>query len=390
MIIAALCGIGAGFVTGVTPGVHVNLVASLLVASVPFVPFDSTSIVVFIIAMATMHTFVDIVPSIFLGAPDSATALGVLPGHRYVLRGNGLMAVKLSTIGALGGLLCGFASFLAFRELTVLFDRISPAVLGWVLLALPLIMWLRDKKKIAAGCIVVFASVYGFLGFRYPDPLFPMLSGMFGAATMLYSFYENTTVPEQQILPYTELRWADVLRALAGGVFAGGLTAVLPGVGAAHAAVFGMLLAIGTGDHGFLVLTGAIGTVNFFLGLAAYDAIGKARSGALLAATTVSPSLSLQTAFGAALFAGGVGVITTLWLGKVACRALNRVPYRLVSVGVLVLVTSLVLLLSGWEGLLLYVTGTAIGLIPAVTKAQRAHAMSCILVPVSLRFLGIG
>lgn len=387
LLAAAALGIFFGILTGLTPGIHVNLVCSLLLASYPFLPFGSTDAVVFIVSLAMTHTFLDSIPSMFLGAPDSATALGVLPGHRYLLQGNGFMAVKLSTLGALGGLVLGVCSYVLFTRATVLLERVPQFWFGIALLTIPLIMWWRDRKKLAAGIIILLAAAYGTVGFRFEDPLFPMLSGLFGAATLLYSLLERTSIPPQQALPYTQVRSKHVAQALLGGLVAGGLTAVLPGVGAAHAAVLGMLLAYGTGDHGFLVLTGAIGTTNFFLSVAAYDAVEKARNGALIAASTISPGMPIGAAFGAALLAGGVGTMLTFGFGRVAARWMSRMPYEKITIGVLLFVSVLVVALSGVSGLLLYIVGAAIGLIPAATKAARAHAMSCILIPVALRFL---
>jgi TctA family transporter len=183
------------------------------------------------------------------------------------------------------------------------------------------------------------------------------------------------------------LRGPHIARALAGGLLAGGLTAILPGLGAAHASVFGMLLAAGTGDHGFLSLTGVIGTTNFFLSLAAYDSVGKARNGALLAATQVSPVIPFYAAVGAALLGGGIGLLLTLLIGKYAARLLAKIPYHILSLCVLGFVSALVIILTGPNGLLLYVTGCALGLIAAASKAARAHAMACILIPVAARFL---
>lgn len=387
LILAALVGIGIGVITGITPGIHVNLVCTLLLAAFPFLPFSGLDAVIFIIALAITHSFLDIIPSIYLGAPDSATALGVLPGHRYLLSGNGFMAVKLSSLGALAGMLFGLASFALFSRLTVFLETVPKQIIGYALAGVPVIMWLRDKKKLAAGTIILVASAYGFIGFRLQDPLFPMLSGLFGASTLLYSLNEGTDIPTQQLLPYIKVRWKHFLQASIGGVISGGLTAILPGFGAAHAAVIGMLFAIGTGDHGFLIMTGTIGTTNFFLSLAAYNAIGKARNGALIAASTVHPNIPLLAAIGASLFAAGCGAIFTLLLGRVATRWITKLPYKATSIGVLCFVTTLVVLLTGWIGLVAYITGASIGLLAATSKSARAHAMSCILIPVAWRFI---
>ena len=94
--IAILLGCIAGTITGITPGVHLNLVSVLIISSASFLlSFASaTSIGVFIIAMSILHTFTNAIPAIFLGAPEESTALAVLPGHSLLLSGRGYEAVE--------------------------------------------------------------------------------------------------------------------------------------------------------------------------------------------------------------------------------------------------------------------------------------------------------
>ena len=112
VLAAVLVGCLAGIITGLIPGIHINLVSLLLVSmSGYFLGFTSPLVLgVFIIAMAVTHTFLDVIPSIFLGAPDADTALAVLPGHKLLLEGRGYEAVKLTVIGSLVCLV--FAVFL--------------------------------------------------------------------------------------------------------------------------------------------------------------------------------------------------------------------------------------------------------------------------------------
>ncbi len=97
ILLAILLGILAGIITGLTPGIHINLISVMLLSVSPVLLkyTNPIALAVFIIAMSVTHTFLDAIPSIFLGAPESATALGVLPGHRYLLKGYGLMAVSV-------------------------------------------------------------------------------------------------------------------------------------------------------------------------------------------------------------------------------------------------------------------------------------------------------
>ncbi len=111
----ALIGTAAGVATGLLPGLHVNTVAafvlSLQVNLLVFAaglfswagptPGDLAVIVAaLIVGNVVAHTFLDYIPSIFLGAPEAETALSVLPGHRMLLQGRGLEAVRISAVGS--------------------------------------------------------------------------------------------------------------------------------------------------------------------------------------------------------------------------------------------------------------------------------------------------
>src|SRR3989344_2833392 len=100
-------GILIGIITGLTPGIHVNLVAATLIALSPFLlqHLEPLSLAVFIIALAVTHSFLDTIPSIYLGAPENENALAVLPGQKMLLKGEGYQAVKITILGTYTGLL---------------------------------------------------------------------------------------------------------------------------------------------------------------------------------------------------------------------------------------------------------------------------------------------
>ena len=86
VLLAVLAGVCAGTITGLSPGVHINLVSVLLFsASSVLLGFVSPlALAAFIIAMGITHTFVDSIPSVFLGAPDEDKVMAVLPGHKLL------------------------------------------------------------------------------------------------------------------------------------------------------------------------------------------------------------------------------------------------------------------------------------------------------------------
>ena len=99
IIIFALLGTLMGTFTGLIPGIHVNNVAILLLSLTPafIVAFgflaalgvgpDQIALLVCVTIFATSiaHTFLDFIPSTFLGAPEGDTALSVLPAHKMLL-----------------------------------------------------------------------------------------------------------------------------------------------------------------------------------------------------------------------------------------------------------------------------------------------------------------
>src|SRR3990167_3580184 len=102
ILIAILIGCFLGIITGLTPGIHINLVAVILLSLTPLLSqyVSILTLAVAIITMSITHTFLDALPSIFLGAPDSGLELSVLPGHKLLLEGRGYEAVFLTVVGS--------------------------------------------------------------------------------------------------------------------------------------------------------------------------------------------------------------------------------------------------------------------------------------------------
>lgn len=387
---AIIIGVLAGIITGLTPGVHINLVSTILLSIAPLIAIyvPLLAIAVLIMSMSITHTFLDTIPSIFLGAPDDEKALGVLPGHRYLLRGNGMMAVKLCIIGGLLGAIVSTILFLPLGWILSKTYEYGKPYLFWILLTIILFSIFKDKKIFWAICIFSISGLLGIIVLKLPlrDPLLPLLSGIFGVATLLYSINENQQIPLQKELNYTELDTKKTLSGTIRGIFAGMITALLPGVSASAASsVTSQSTKKGAlGDHGFLILLGALGSASFILSLASFLMFEKARNGAMAVITELA-TIDTRTVIillGAGLAAAGTAAIITLYLGKHAARFLPKIPYRSTCIGVIIFVAGIVLVRCGWLGILVLITSTAIGLLPAASKTARAQAMGCLLLPV--------
>jgi putative membrane protein len=395
ILAAVVIGVGAGCVTGLSPGVHINLVSLLLLSVSPVLLRFTNPIVLccFIIAMAVTHSFLDAVPSIFLGAPDADQALNVLPGHKLLLEGKGFEAVKLTVIGAFLCLLLSVVLLPLMIPATLFIYPFLKDYIGYLLIVIVLFMILKDKRKILNLLVFLMSGVLGLIVLNMPnlsDPLFPLLSGLFGTSMLVTSLMQKVKIPEQRFDESLVVEKKNIAKAVGAGTIAGSLTGFLPGLGPAQGAVLASQLARDIGDYGFMILVGGISTVNFVFSLVTLYTIEKSRSGAVIVISKLLENYTFTVLIVfvcAALIAGAVSTVLALKISKVFARAISRVNYALVICCVIVLIVLLVTYFSGIIGLIVLVVATAIGIIPGLAGVARNHQMGCLILPVILFFI---
>ncbi len=397
-LIAALLGIIAGIFTGLIPGIHINLVSLLVVSLSVYLLdiFSLPSLGVFIISMAVTHTFLDILPAIFLGAPDADTAMGVLPGHKLLLQGMGYEAVKLTVIGSLFSLILALILFPLFIIIVPnVYETLQPFI-GWILLGVALYMILIEKgldKKFWAFSIFLMAGILGIIVLTMPNlkqPLFPLLSGLFGISMLIVSLSNKVEIPKQRITETIKIPKFENIRALIAGTLSGSFVSFFPGLGPAQAAILGSQIMGRLGTYAFLVLIGSINTVNMIVSLVSLYTINKARNGAVLAIRELLASIDLNSLIlflAASLFAAGIATFLALLLTRVFARMIGKVNYSMLCIFVISLITILVFYLSSWLGLLILIAATGIGIIPNIINVKRSHSMGCLMLPVILFFV---
>ena len=397
-LIAALLGITAGIFTGLIPGVHINLVSILLVSvSAYLLDFVSLpSLGVFIISMAIAHTFLNVLPAIFLGAPDADTALGVLPGHKLLLQGMGYEAVKLTVLGSLLSLIMAIILIPLFIVIVPkIYETLQPYI-GFILLGVAIYMVLIEKgldKKFWAFAVFLMAGILGIIDLTLPNlkqPLFPMLSGLFGISMLIVSLSNKVEIPKQRITDVIKIPKFENFRALVAGTFSGSFVSFFPGLGPAQAAILGSQIMGRLSTYSFLILIGAIDTVNMAVSLVSLYAIDKARNGAVLAIREILTTIDLNTLIlflSVILLVGGIATFLTLYLTKFFAKLIEKLNYQYMGLSVILLIIILVFYFSSWLGLLILLVSTAIGIIPNIVNVKRSHSMGCLMLPVILFFI---
>jgi len=394
ILIAVLIGLILGTFSGIFPGLHVNTINAILLAISPFLSqyVSLLTLSVVIISMSVTHTFLDAIPSIFLGAPDAGMELGVLPGHRLLLQGRGYEAVVLTAIGSLFAviMMVAFAP-LGIPIIKTIYPVIQPFI-PYVLIFFSLLLIYREKKsRILASVVFILAGVLGLttLNLQLKEPLFPLLSGLFGTSTLITSIFEKTKIPKQKFTE-SKIENKELSKSMASGFFASFLLGLFPGLGSSQAAAVATSYQKKTTPENFLVIVGSINTFTMVVSFIALYSIDKARSGSVVVISKLIESFNLNHLIlflGVSLIAAGGATFLTMKFAKIFSKFMTKVNYAKLCISVIIIVVSLVIIITGWLGLIVLVTSTALGLIPNIYGLGRNHLMGCLLLPVILFFL---
>ena len=428
LIISIMCGFLLGIISGLIPGIHVNNFALILVALSPF--FLDLNVAPFYIAVAILsnsitHTFLDIIPSIFLGAPEADTALAVLPGHAMLMEGRGSEAVRLSALGSAGSVV---VSLIIAIPMAYFFSNVYATIseyIGWILILIVILMIATEKGEVVEGqgslvhlkfkfyAIMVFV-VSGMLGlfafefesmmrpiveFGEPSILLPLLSGLFGASMLIISLMTESEIPPQEKCGRFVLSRKRIIRGMTTGSLAGSFVAWLPGVSSAVGTVIARLLVRENKDETdfdsskeFIVSVSGANTSNALFSLVALFIIGKARNGAVVAVEKlvnisdwdISTMIILLIVL---VYVSILAYYTTIYLGDRMAGFLSRLNYSMLCKTVLAFLGTIVFILTGWFGLLVFLIAIPIGMVASFAKIRKTHAMGVIMLPVILYFL---
>jgi len=359
LIVSALLGFMLGIFTGLIPGIHVNNIAMLLVVFSPFfmsMGFSKLYIAVIILSNSIAHTFLDIIPSVFLGAPDADTSLAVLPGHRLLMEGRGPEAVRLSAIGSAGSVIVSLiiAPVLGFLFMNI-YDTLN-SHMGWILILIVILMIATEKGEIIEGqaslahlkfkiyALILFliSGMLGLFAFNNEDLmqpviafgdasiLFPLLSGLFGASMLIISLMTQSSIPPQENTGF-EFPKQKIVRGIITGSMAGAFVAWLPGVSSAIGTVIARLFitkGVGSSKEFIISISGA-NTANAIFSLIALFIIQKTRSGAMVAINKlIHLDISvLLVLLMVVVYVSLLSYYVTIYLGDRIPKLLYRIDY---------------------------------------------------------------
>ncbi len=394
ILLALAFGTVLGIVCGLLPGIHPNTLIPIL-AGASFL-FEPLSAGIILVAAGIANSFVAFIPSVLLGAPESESALAVLPGHRLLLQGRGYEAIKLTVIGGLFSVVFVLLTLPLFVLFVPhIYNFIRPNI-HFVLAAVVIYMIASEKlwrEKAFALAVFILSGILGIITLKTfsSEILFPLLTGLFGLPLLFMSIYKKVKLQEsvtfeEELLPKKLILSSSVIGSLA-GVLAG----LLPGIGSAQATVLAQEATGVKNERAFLMAIAGVNIIDVIYSLLAIWLIGNPRSGIAVAVSEmINVGLKEILIFISVIIAvSGLAAYLTLKISRRFLFAMRRIDYQRLCTSVFVFLLATVFAFSGLYGLVVACVALAIGLIPNLVGIRRSHAMGCLILPTILFFAGI-
>lgn len=393
-----IIGVILGTISGIIPGVHANTLAGVLLSfQIALLSLlGPVALAGAMFAALITHTFVDAIPSTFLGIPDADTSLAVLPAHALCLEGNGEEAVRIAALGSACAMVIAVPlsvlCFFALPALQPYFDWwigiLLIATVGYMIVTSEAPGW-AFLIFLVSGLLGLFSLHYAFLSWHTLAGgnaiLMPLLTGLFGISVLLTSSHGE--MPVQQ---FKGIRMEDrnIIKCSMLGTAAGIAVGWLPGLSTASAnGVLASVIGYNKDRRAYILATNAANTSNAFIGLAALFALSRMRNGVMVALSELPlPSITELTVIG--VLAAVAAYLITVRLSRYA-HHFNGVDAWLLNRAVTAFIVILCIILTGPFGAIILLLATALGLVPHLVNVPRMYCMGAIMIPVMLYSFGI-
>lgn len=388
MILYLIIGIILGTITGLIPGIHTNNITRIAFLT----PLFGNEAIIFVLSMVTTQSFVDFIPTIFIGAANESSFEGILPGHKMFLNGKAHEAIALTVFGGIIATIISIISFPFFVKFIDFFpthfEIIIPIILIFSIITLIMTEKTKNKKAIALFVIIIAATQ----GIIFKEQIFPLISGYFGISTLINATMKNQKIKKQKI--EFEIKNNKIIDSIT-GVIGGAIVAFVPGIGNNLAAAIIKLFRQKIETKNYLTLLGSINTSNFIFSFPVLIFLSKTRNGAMifLKERIFFTEQTIWLGCTTILITSGIAGIITIIISKKISKNIDKNYFlkiqknNLLEKIAIIFVIILVFMFNGVFGIIALIFATALGIITINTKTKRSNCLAFLIIPVLFFYL---
>jgi len=297
----------------------------------------------------------------------------------------------------LAGALCGMGALLVASLLMIqtfgFIEKFSSMIFPFVMLGIAIYMLAREEKIIKALIVFLMAGFLGYVALNIPlkEPLFPLLTGLFGVSGLVISLTNKDPLPKQKMHAEEKTRIAgkEWIRTVRDTIIIGTPLAMVPALGSGYASLIASEVTNPSRKR-FLMITSAMSIFTMGASFLVVYGLEKSRTGAAAAIKSLLGNITLWQIAALLVIMMLVTLLACAFakiISRNSARIIDKCNYRYITMGALAFVLAGIALVSGEIGLVVSMTGAAIGIYAILSRIKRMHLMGCLIVPTLLYYL---
>jgi putative membrane protein len=382
-LVFILLGVCLGCIAGLIPGLHSSNI-TLVLMSYGLIT-SQINLIVLIVGMEVAYAFFQFLSPILFSISDDLAALAIEPSQYFIGKEFVDKAIKNIVTGGLIGVLLSLPLLLFAQKIyPVIYEGIRPLV-GQILLIICIYMvWLEGnwKKCLFASSIFVLSGILGLLvrdsGFLPSNYLFlPIFLGLYGFSSIIASRWRTYEIKH-------EIQRENKIRVSAIAFLSSLFASFIPSMKRSQAAVIALQTGKIRQNEQILFVLSIISLAYITLSILVLSSTGVVRSIAaynireILGDLYVGQTLLL---IGSLIIAACVSSVLALLLVNPLSKILSKVNKKYLRMFGFCLGLFLIIIFTGWKGLLLAFTSTCIGILSILLKVRSTHLMGVLLLP---------
>ncbi|MCD6227388.1 tripartite tricarboxylate transporter permease [Candidatus Micrarchaeota archaeon] len=366
-MIDIIIGIILGIISSILPGVHINTVAQIFSEAV-----SSEAMLIGI----GIFSVLGVLPSVFLGVPDSSTIGSYFPIQKMMQNGELKKGIILIVLSAL------FSSLLAVTIINI-YPTLVTGSYAMVKGTIPYVLGLFIVYSLIFNgwwdrVIIILSGILGMVLFNLPisNVLLPTFAGMYAVPFLLSSFSQGQSYPKQYDKPVKFPYFFMLL-----GTILGFVAALLPAISSpAQLAI--LVTPFLNSSSSFLVLSTSILVSKYIFAVPMAVELGKPRIGAYSFITFPDYGW-LFVLFGVSIGATVIYFVSD----KLSKLRLDQQTVKYITIILIFYLMLLTFLLQNWIGLVVFLASSCLGMFAQSVNTKKTNLMNVIIIPTFLRFI---
>lgn len=387
-ITAITIGILIGIISGLVPGIHVNLISSLSILFYDRLSkqFPAILIIIALTAMLTTAIFLNFIPSLILGVPDPEKTIMMKPLHRAIIKGRAYLIIKQISLSLLiTSLTC--ILLLPLFYLIIKNTKSLTTFIPYILIAILILNFKNEKNKLLGIVITLLAGILGITTFsieQLKEPLLPLLSGLFGISSIIDSINQKPKFKKQFFSTHIRINKKELIKI----PFYTSLVSFFSFIPAVSSSQFVNII---KKDQKTYALTCSSFTISTALiSFITVYTLNKARNGVAVASVSFLNNINainLIIIISTVLISAAFATVLLIKSSKIILKNLNLIPYKKLSISVLLLIILLTTAIAGFWGIIIAALATCLGLICSKLGLNRNYLMASLIMPTIFYFL---